>query len=341
MTVNLLRSAITRNLTAAAALVLAAGVFGGISQARGAPASSTTGVVVIQTRLGLANGTAAATGMVLTSSGEVMTNNHVIRGATEIRVRIPATGRIYGARVLGYSVSADVALLKLTGASDLDTVSIGNSSTVRVGDDVTAVGNAGGTGTLATKEGEITDVGRTITVGDSPGTSARLTHLLETDAGLRPGDSGGPLLDGAGRVIGMSAAASIELGNRSTGSDGYAIPVNRATAIARQIERGDSSVSVHIGATPFLGVSIARARSFGAAGGVVVAGVESGSPAARAGLGAGDVIVSFNGNPVRTYSKLVSRLLRWHPGDTARIAWMDELGSRETATVTLTSGPPQ
>ena len=331
-----LRSRVVRKLAVLAALALTATAFGSASQASGASGSSTTGVVVIQTHLGLSNGTAAATGMVLTSSGEVLTNNHVIRGATQIRARVPATGRTYGARVLGYSVSADVALLKLTGASGLDTVSLGNSSTVELGDDVTAVGNAGGTGTLTTKTGEITGIGRTITVGDGQGTTGRLVNLLETDAGLRPGDSGGPLLDSIGRVIGMSAAASIQLGFRSTGNDGYAIPINRAAAIAHQIERGDSSASVHIGATPFLGLTVA-----GDAGGVLVAGVKAGSPAARAGLGAGDMIVSFNGNAVRTYAKLVARLLRWHPGDMVRLAWVDEFGTRDAATVTLTSGPPQ
>jgi len=321
-------------LVSAVVLVFVLGTLGGTSAARGAGRSSTTGVVVIQTQLGLSNGTAAATGMVLSSSGEVLTNNHVVRGATQIRVRVPATGRSYGARVLGYSLSADVALLELTGASGLDTVSLGNSSTVGLGDDVTAVGNAGGTGRLTTKAGSITGVGRTITVGDE---RARLTHLLETDAGLRPGDSGGPLLDGAGRVIGMSAAASLELGSRTTGSDGYAIPINRAMTVARQIERSDSSASVHVGPTPFLGITVASSRLSG----VVVASVKAGSPAARAGLETGDVIVSFNGNAVRSYPKLVARLLRWHPGDTVRIAWVDGSGTRDTAVVTLTSGPPQ
>lgn len=320
--------------------MLAAGMLGGGSQASGARGSSTTGVVVIQTRLGLANSTATGTGMVLAASGEVVTNNHVIRGATQIRVRVTATGRTYRARVLGYSVSADVALLKLVGASGLETVSVGNSSTVELGDDVTAVGNAGGTGKLTTKKGAITGLGRTITVDDGQGGAARLTHLLETNAGIESGDSGGPLLDTAGRVIGMTAAASFELGSRSTSSDGYAIPINRAILIVRQVERGDSSVSVHIGATPFLGIS-ADTRPFGEVGGVVVAGVKNGSPAARVGLAAGDVIVSFNGNAVRTYSKLVSRLLRWHPGDTVRIAWVDGFGSRDAARVTLASGPPQ
>ncbi len=338
---NVLRTVGVRISVAAVGLALAAGIVGGTPSASGAPTSSTTGVVVIRTELGLSNESAAATGIVLTSAGEVLTNNHVVRGATQIRVRVPATGRTYNARVLGYNVSADVALLKLTRASRLDTVSIGNSSTVNRGDDVTAVGNAGGTGKLTRKSGTITGTGRTITVDDGQGGRARLTHLLETNAGVQPGDSGGPLLDSAGRVIGMTAAASIELGFRSTSSDGYAIPINRATAIASQIERGASSASVHIGATPFLGIMTRASGPFGEVGGVAVTGVQAGSPAARAGLDAGDVIVSFNGNAVRSYPKLVARLLRWHPGDTVRLAWMDRFGTRDAARLTLTSGPPQ
>jgi S1-C subfamily serine protease len=148
------------------------------------------------------------------------------------------------------------------------------------------------------------------------------------------------VLDTAGRVIGMTAAASFELGSRSTSSDGYAIPINRVVSIARQIERGASSASVHIGATPFLGVS-ADTRPFAEDGGVLVAGVQAGSPAAKAGLATGDVIVAFNGNAVPTYAKLVSRMLRWHPGDTVRLTWIDGFGTRDAATVKLTSGPPQ
>ena len=313
----------------------------GVSSAGAARESLSTGVVVIRTTY--ASGTGAATGMVLTPSGKVLTNNHVVRGATQLRVRVPETGKTYRAQVLGYSVSADVALLKLRGASGLETVSVGNSSTAEVGDQVTAVGNAGGTGTLTAKDGAITGLGRTITVGDSPVDSTRLSRLIETNADLRPGDSGGPLLDAAGRVIGMNAAVTLRLGAGSGASDGYAIPIARATSIVKQIESGMSSGSVHVGATPFLGISVGRPSPFSEAvtSGIPVASVKAGSPAARAGLEPGDVIVSLNGNPVPTYSKLVTRLLRWHPGDTARLAGVDELGSRSAATVTLASGPPQ
>ena len=320
-------------LVAAATLTLAASPSASASRA-----ALTTGVLEIQTRYALSNGAGAGTGMVLTSSGEVLTNNHVIRGATQIRVRVPG-GRTYLARVLGYSISADIALLKLRGASGLRTVSLGNSSTVEIGDEVTAVGNAGGTGTLTVKEGTITGRGVTITVGTGE-SSARLSRVLETSADLSQGDSGGPLLDSVGRVVGVNAAASV---SRSGDSDGYAVPINRAKTIATQIRAGTSTASVHVGPTPFLGISLGSSdepRSTGAAG-VLVGGVSPSSPAARAGLERGDLIVSFNGNAVRSSSHLVTRLLRWNPGDRVRIGWVDAFGARDDAIVTLASGPPQ
>src|SRR5262249_44234854 len=151
-----------------------------------------TGVVVIETQLGYRGGAAAGTGMVLTSSGEVLTNNHVIRGATTVRVVVPRTGRAYTAKVLGYDVSDDVARLRLVGASTLKTVSTAGSSKVAVGDAVTAVGNAGGTGTLATAGGSITALRQSILVNDEQGGAVRLTGLIQTNAGVQPGDSGGP-----------------------------------------------------------------------------------------------------------------------------------------------------
>ncbi len=186
--------------TTALALVSATSCFGA-----GKP---TTGVVVIETALDYQHAAGAGTGVVLTANGEVLTNNHVIRGATRIRVIDPRTRRRYTARVLGYSVSADIAVLQLQQASGLRTVLLGTSTGLHRGQPVTAVGNAGGTSTLVTTHGTITALGRGITAHDEQGNAQRLTGLIETDAELRPGDSGGPLLDRAGRVIGIDSAAS-------------------------------------------------------------------------------------------------------------------------------------
>jgi S1-C subfamily serine protease len=299
-------------------------------------AAVSTGVVEIKTRYGPLGSAGAGTGMVLTSSGEVLTNNHVIRGATQIRVRVPESGRTYRARVLGYSISADVALLRLTAASGLETVSLGNSTTVAVGDEVVAVGNAGGTGELTTKSGTVTGRGVTIAVGDGRSGTVRLSRLIETSADLRQGDSGGPLLDASERVIGMNAAAT----TGELDSDGYAIPINRVRSIAGRIRTGTSTAAVHVGPTPFLGVLVAS-RPSGMSRGLLLAGVQPGSPAARAGIERGDVLLSVNGTVVRSTSQLVVLLLRFRPGETVRLAWTDELGTRQTATVILASGPPQ
>jgi S1-C subfamily serine protease len=324
-----------RRIVLIAAVALVAALGSGAAMTGAARGSTSTEVVEIATRLAYANGVGEATGMVLTSSGEVLTNNHVIRGATLIRVHVPG-GRTYSARVLGYDISADIALLKLRGASGLRTVSLGDSSKVRLGQKVTAIGNEGGTGVLTTKTGTVTALGRTITVNDEQGGTARLTRLIKTDADLRPGDSGGPLLDSSGRVIGMNAAASAELVYQGSGGDGFAIPVNRARSIATQIEAGRSSASVHVGATPFLGV-----RVEGRSSGVLVTNVTPGSPAARGGIRPGDIIVAVGGHIVRTHAGLVAFLLRKHPGDRIRVTWVDDFGNRSFATVTLASGPPQ
>jgi S1-C subfamily serine protease len=296
----------------------------------------TTGVVDIETNLAYQNAAAAGTGMVLTSSGEVLTNNHVIRGATTIRVLVPQTGRTYAARVLGYDVADDVALLELQGASGLKTVRLGDSSKVRRGQSVTAVGNAGGTRTLTVTTGTITAVGRTITVNDDQGGTERLTSLLQTNADLQPGDSGGPLLDAARRVVGMDTAASASFVFQRGASDGYAIPVNRALAIVHQIEAGKASAAVHVGATAFLGVSIAQSDA-----GAPITGVVSGSPADRAGLVPGDVITSFNGKTVASPTALQKLVLQQSPGAKVQLGWTDQSGAPQTATVTLGSGPPQ
>jgi S1-C subfamily serine protease len=341
------RSAFLATLTAAVMLLAWVLVLGGGTGARAASSAAgpTTGVVDVNTTLGYERGSAAGTGIVLTSSGEVLTNNHVIRGATSIRVVVPATGRSYTAFVAGYSLTADIALLKLSNASGLKTATIGNSAGVELGDRVKAVGNAGGRGGVpVVTAGSITALHRSITVGDDHGGAARLTDLIGTSASLEPGDSGGPLLDASGRVIGVDAAAETGFTfDRGATGGGYAIPINRAIAVVKTIEAGHSTATVHVGPTSFLGVNVAQSDRFGdaPAAGALVSGVLSGSPADRAGIAAGDVITSVAGRKVTSPPSLVAALLHTKPGAPVRVGWVDRLGAVHSATVRPLAGPPQ
>jgi S1-C subfamily serine protease len=320
--------------------VLAVGAAAGLAFARTGSAPIGTGVVVIDTNLAYQGGEAAGTGMVLTRSGEVLTNNHVIRGATTIKIVVPGTGRSYKAKVVGYDVSADVAVLQARGASNLKTVSLGNSAEVRRGQSVNAVGDAGGTGSLTRVSGQVTAVARAITVSDDQGGSEHLTGLIETNAALRAGDSGGPLLNAAGKVIGMDTAASASFGFQDvSSSDGYAIPIDQAVTIAKRIESGKASATVHIGRTAFLGIEVVS-NGYGGSG-AMVAAVVRGSPADSAGLVPGDVITRFDGHSISSPAKLTAAVTSLKPGARVSLSYADRLGQAHTATVTLASGPPQ
>jgi S1-C subfamily serine protease len=333
----------TLSLLLAAAALAAAGVH--VAAAHTSRAASENGIVIVNTNLAFQDGAAAGTGMVVTSDGEVLTNNHVIRGATSIRVRIPQTNRTYSASVLGYDPTHDVALLRLKNASGLTTVSTGDSSKLARGQKVTAIGNAGGTGALTVTTGTITGLHRSIKVNDEEGGTMQLSDLVETDAALHPGDSGGPLLDSSGRVIGMDSAASEGFSFQTGRSDGYAIPIGTALAIAKQIAAAHPSGSVHVGTTAFLGVSIDASGSFNSgwldSRGVVIGGVVPGSPASKAGLSTGDVITALNGRAVASQNGLVALLLPHHPGDKVSVRWIDQLQTSHSASVQLASGPPQ
>src|SRR5262245_21493160 len=319
------------------AAVFAAALLLVVAPAAAAPATS-TGVVDIQTVLGYQGSTAAGTGMIVSSSGRVLTNNHVIRGATSIRVTDVSTGRRYTARVLGYSVSADVALLQLNGGSSLRTVIAGKSSSVSVGDRVTAVGNAGGTGgTPAVSTGRITGKNASIFATDEQGSVQRLTQLLVMNAPIQAGESGGPLLDGSGRVLGMITAGSVSYRFSDTANRGFAVPIDKALSITRQIASGRSTATVHVGKTAFLGISVQDPSSAGA----LVAQVLAGSAAARAGLGPGDVITSLDGRAVTSPTSIQRIVLTLKPGRAVSIEWTDATGSERSGSVTPAAGPPQ
>ena len=302
-------------------------------------------IVDINTDLGYQSSSAAGTGVVLTSDGTILTNNHVIRGATKISATDVGNGTTYNALVVGYDRSHDIAVIKLVGASGLTTADLGNSSTASVGQAVLGIGNAGGQGgTPSVAAGTITGLGRSITASDeSNGDSEKLSGLIATNAPIQPGDSGGPLVNMDGEVLGIDTAASASYSFSTAASQGFAVPINDAMAIVKQITAGTASSTVHIGQTAFLGVQVQNASSSidgsAAASGVAVVGTVPGSPAAAAGIGQGTTITAVNGVVVASPTELTNQLSARHPGDKVTIAWTDSSGQSKSSTIVLAKGP--
>jgi S1-C subfamily serine protease len=307
-----------------------------------ATAAQSKGVVLINTVLPYDNASGAGTGMVLTASGQVLTSYHVVEGAGTIKVAVAETGKTYRATVVGSDQTADVALLQLQGASGLATIKIDNDAT-SVGDKVTAVGNAGGTGTLTAAKGTIVSLKASITTAaEGPVASETLTGMIETTADVVSGDSGGPLYDADGEAVGIDTAAS-----SGAEINGYATPIQRALSIVQQIRSGTESSTVQVGPAPFLGVELTDASSeFGYPGaameepsGAMVEDVVSGTAAAEAGLEAGDQITGLGGQAVTSAEDVTALLADHDPGDRIKIVWIDQAGSKQAATVTLGASP--
>lgn len=311
---------------------------GSSSRLSEAAAKVAPSIVNIETTVGYDGGQAAGTGEILTEDGYVLTNHHVIAGSTAIEVTVTATGTTYAADVVGYDSSHDIAVIKMRDASGLTPAPIGDSSTVKVGDPVVGLGNAGGLGGQPIEAaGKVTGLDRSITATDSAnGTSERLNGLIETDADIQPGDSGGSLIDADGKVIGIITAGSVAPSrNGETDTDGYAVPINQAMQIAQDIRDGKASDTIHIGATAFLGVQVSGRGS----GGVVLSGVVDGSAAEKAGLAAGDTITRVDGQRVSSPTDLKAALAPKRPGDTVSVTWTDASGSSQTSDITLGEGP--
>lgn len=319
------------------------GASGSAGSATGVSSSITSKVdpalVDIDTDLGLEGGQAAGTGMVVTSSGEVITNDHVITGATKITATDIGNGSTYTARVVGYDHSHDIAVLQLEGVSGLKTISPGNSSSLKVGEGVATIGNAGGAGgTPSAAAAQISALEQSITAGEElDGSQEHLSGLIQISGDLQPGDSGGPLVDNDGEVVGMDTAASTTFQFESSADEGFAIPIGQVQSIAKEIREGDGSGTVHIGATGLLGVKVQTQSSEGA----LVQEVLSGTPAASSGLSTGDTITALDGINVRTPTALTELMLGEHPGDRVTITWRTPAGGQQDAAVILASGPPE
>ena len=321
------------------------------------------GLVDITTNTSYQGASGAGTGMVISANGLVLTNNHVIEGATSITARDVATNTLYKASVVGYDASADVAILQLKNASGLTTVPLGNSTSITTGQQVVGVGNAGGVGgTPSFAAGAVVALNQPLSAADpaNPSQREQLTGMIETSANVLPGDSGGPLVNSKGKVIGINTAGSSSgfYGydrNGSATAQSYAIPIDTALAIAQSIENGQSSLTVHVGKTAYLGIEVVPTGStspseFGpgapstaptAATGIVIAGLVAKSPAGSSALKVGDTITSIDGQSVSTVAALSQYEMKLKVGDKVTIGYSTSSGAGASVTLRLAAGPPQ
>jgi len=298
---------------------------------------------VVQT--GNGSGAAAGTGIILTSTGEVLTNNHVVEGATSITVQIAGRSGSYVATIIGVDPTADVGLIQIQGVSGLPTATLADTSTLQAREAVVAIGNAGGVGGApSVTQGSIVALDQSITASGGA-TPEQLTGMIQSDASIAPGDSGGALVNSAGQVIGMITAGQSTSRSGAT-QVGFAIPTDNALAVVNQIRAGQASSQVILGQVGFLGISvtdltpsIAAQLGLNITSGPLVVGVLGGSPAEQAGLLQYAVITQVAGNAISSTADLGSALHSYKPGDTVQVTWTDQGAASHTATITLTTGP--
>ncbi len=276
-----------------------------------------------------ASGTSTGTGFVIGSDGYIATNDHVVANASKVTVKV-GDGRAKTAEVVGTDASTDVALLKIdTGGTSLPTLKLSDSSTAKVGDDVFAIGNPYGLDRTLTT-GVVSALQRTITAPDG----YSISNVIQTDAALNPGNSGGPLINTAGEVVGINS--QIETANRSsdgsTGSNsgvGFAVPSNTVTRVIDQLK--SSGKATHA----FLGVALGDSNG---GSGATVGTVSSGGPAADAGLRQGDVITAVGGKTVDGAETVTSAVDAAEPGDLLKLT-VTRSGSERAVTVKLGTRP--
>jgi serine protease Do len=311
--------------------------------ASAAPADLTDAVALVEpavaridTTINYQHAIGAGTGIVIDPTGTILTNFHVVQGADSIVASV--LGRQYGVDLVGYDRQRDIAVLQLSGAAGLPTAVLGDSSTLSIGDPVVSLGNASGSGRPLTHEaGAIAAFNRTISAQDElTGSSNQVTGLIEFDAPVRAGDSGGPMVNSAGQVMGVTTAATVTF-RMGPGGKGFAIPINDALATANQIRSRVPTDTVHIGPPTLLGVGVSTREQSASLPGVAIHEVLSGGPAQRAGLSNGDVLLSIDGAPIHSATELTSVLDRHYQGDVVDLVWIDVSGAQRTAKAALTS----
>lgn len=282
---------------------------------------------------------AAGSGIVLTGDGQVLTSHHVVKGAKAVQVSRVADGAVYNAQVLGYDARADIALLSLTGAAGLAAARIGSSSDLRVRDEVVAIGNAGGSGAATAVPGRVSDLDSTImAVNEQDFSRQALTGMLEIEAPVSSGQSGGALADHTGAVVGVIAAASGERepppGDAADPPNGYAVPIDAAMRVVRQIRSGTPTESVHIGPAATLGVVISDASPRGARIDMAIPGL----PGQSAGLASGEIVTSIDGQAVTSARALRTAIDTRRPAEVVRLGVLETDGDKRVVSVRLAPG---
>ena len=291
-------------------------------------------VVDISTKFGYNNAIGAGTGIVIDPNGVVLTNNHVISSATDISAVDVGNGQSYAVDVIGYDRTADIAVLQLRGAGGLPSAAIGGG--VSVGEPVTALGNAGGQGGAPeVVSGKVVGLNASVSATDTlTGANEGLGGLIHSDTPIKPGYSGGPLVNGAGQVVGVNTAATDTY--KMSGGTGFAIPIGRAMGVAGQIRSGAGSNTTHIGPTAFLGLGVTDNNGNGAR----VERVVNTGPAGGAGISPGDVITGIDTVQINGATSMTEVLVPHHPGDTIAVHYRAADGGDRTANITLAEGPP-
>jgi len=316
----------------------------GSSNASAAAIAARVSPAIVDINTTLGSSQAAGTGMLISSTGEILTNNHVVSGSTSITITVEGQSSTFTAHVVGVDVSQDVAVIQIDqSVSGLPTVTFADSSSLQVGDTVVTLGNALGQGGAPhVTQGQVTALNQTITASEGAGSAETLSGMIQSDAVIYQGDSGGALVNTSSQVVGMITAGEAQGFRSAASSTGYAIASNTAVGVANRIRAHEQAADLTYGQVGYLGVAVQSIDASGASqlglnvssGALVSAAPLSGTPAASAGITRGSVITKVGGSSVTSADTLGTAVKSHKPGDRVSVAWVNTSGSH-TATVTL------